>query len=194
MAAFSLVRPFGNAAATIFHIKTTVKKSPSKSTIVDFPVPPGPPSLASDLPPLSWAYPTGRRVAGTVDIAVPVVITIGGDGDVPIDQAISEVVARLRRGKLHLSEMGPDQEDGEEFLSDIDCLPLTNCDQLRLFKVPDSRVRVLSVVGEAVDAVGLSLAKEPGSDKEAISEAIQEIQGILEILMRSTPSCQVKAS
>lgn len=194
VAAFSVVRPFGIAAATFFHIKTTLKKPPFESSIVEFPAPNGPPSISSHSPPLSWAYPTGRRVAGTVDIAVPVVITIGGDGDVPIDQAISEAVARLRRCKVQLWEIDPDQEDGDGFLSDIDCMPLANCDQLRLFKVPDSRTRVLAVVSEAVEAVGISLANEAGSDKEMISEAIQEIQGILEILLRSNPSCQVKAS
>lgn len=156
---------------------------PGCSSVVQFPVPESGAAIVSDLSPVLGAFPTGRRWGGVVDIAVPVLLTVGGDDGVPISQAIGEAVATIRKGAVMLRQ----EEGGEEFLSLMDCRPLANSDRPRAVACPAVRDEFISLLAAAAVGIRERMTGEGGRDTRDVDSVADEVCGIFDLLRLSCP-------
>lgn len=156
---------------------------PGSSPVLQFPVPEYGAAITSDLSPVLGAFPTGRRGCGVVDIAVPVLLTVGGGDDVPICQTIGEVKAAIRNGTVMLRQ----EEGGEEFLSSLDCRLLTKPDCLHVVACPAVREEFLSLLAAAAEGIRERMTGEGGRGARDVDAVADEVRAILDTLRLSCP-------
>jgi len=132
----------------------------------------------------------------SIQIAVPAVLYVTLQNDVPVNQVISEAVDWVSSGEAVLWRNGGNEEHlGESYDLPVFCRPLVRHDRLRVLPNPDTRSLILARLRDLVDVVCESVSESGVHDPEEIRHAADEVAGILDILILSGPPAEeAKAS